>query len=142
MDVHSSCWVRVSQGWAGKSWGAFFWPRIGHEVIVAFEEGDPDKPIIVGRVYHADNMPPMTLPAKKVVSGFKSNSTKGGGGYNEFTMDDTKGNELIHVHAQHNQSIVVENNETTNIGDNRTEQVGNNESITIGDNRTGKRRQR
>ncbi|HVP00890.1 MAG TPA: type VI secretion system tip protein TssI/VgrG [Bryobacteraceae bacterium] len=136
MDADSSCWVRVSQGWAGKGWGAFFWPRIGHEVVVAFEEGDPDQPIIVGRVYHADNMPPFPLPSKKMVSGFKSNSTKGGGGYNEISMDDTKGNELIHVHAQHDQSIVVEHDERTRVGVNRTELVGSNESITIGANRT------
>jgi len=136
MDANSSCWVRVSQGWAGKGWGAFFWPRIGHEVVVTFEEGDPDRPIIVGRVYHADNMPPVPLPGGKVVSGFKSHSTKGGGGYNQFTMDDTKGNELVHIHAQYDQSIVVEHDERTNVGVNRTESVGNNESVTIGVNRT------
>jgi len=132
----SSCWIRVSSPWAGKSWGGIHIPRIGQEVIVDFLEGDPDQPIITGRVYHAENMPPWGLPAKKVVSGFKSDSTKGGGGYNEFSMDDTKGNELINVHAQHDQQKRVEHDERVSVGHDRTEQVGNNETITIGNNRT------
>jgi type VI secretion system secreted protein VgrG len=103
----SSCWMRVSYPWAGKGWGAIHIPRIHQEVIVDFLEGDPDQPIIVGRVYHAENMPPWKLDAKKVVSGFKSDSTKGGGGYNEFSMDDTKGTELITVHGQHDMNTTV-----------------------------------
>jgi len=134
----SSCWMRVSHPWAGKGWGGIHIPRIGQEVVVDFLEGDPDQPIIVGRVYHAENMPPWGLPAKKVVSGFKSDSTKGGGGYNEFSMDDTKGNELINVHAQFDQQNRVEHDERTSIGHDRTEDVGNNETITIGVNRTEK----
>jgi type VI secretion system secreted protein VgrG len=134
----SSCWIRVSSPWAGKSWGGIHIPRIGQEVVVDFLEGDPDQPIIVGRVYHAENMPPWGLPAKKVVSGIKSDSTKGGGGYNEFSMDDTKGNELINVHAQYDQQNRVEHDERTSIGHDRTEDVGNNETITIGNNRTEK----
>jgi type VI secretion system secreted protein VgrG len=134
----SSCWMRVSYPWAGKNWGGIHIPRIGQEVIVDFLEGDPDQPLIVGRVYHAESMPPWGLPAKKVVSGFKSDSTKGGGGYNEFSMDDTKGNELINVHAQYDQQNRVEHDERTSIGHDRTEDVGNNESITIGVNRTEK----
>lgn len=132
----SSCWVRVSHPWAGKGWGAISIPRIGQEVIVDFLEGDPDQPIIVGRVYHAENMPPWGLPDKKVVSGIKSDSTKGGGGYNEFSMDDTKGNELIQVHAQFDQDIKVEHDERTNVGHNRTESVGNDETISISHDRT------
>ena len=132
----SSCWIRVSSPWAGKGWGGIHIPRIGQEVVVDFLEGDPDQPLIVGRVYHAENMPPWGLPAKKVISGFKSDSTKGGGGYNEISMDDTKGNELIQVHAQHDQDIEVLHDERTNVGHDRTETVGNNETITIGHNRT------
>jgi type VI secretion system secreted protein VgrG len=134
----SSCWIRVSHPWAGKGWGGIHIPRIGQEVVVDFLEGDPDQPIIIGRVYHAENMPPWGLPAKKVVSGFKSDSTKGGGGYNEISMDDTKGNELIQVHAQFDQDIKVEHDERTNVGHDRTETVGNNETITIGVDRAEK----
>lgn len=78
-DENSSCWVRVSHPWAGKSWGAVAIPRIGQEVIVDFLEGDPDQPIITGRVYNAETMPPYALPGAAVISGVKSDSTKGGG---------------------------------------------------------------
>ena len=64
-NADSSCWLRVAQVWAGRGWGAFFWPRIGHEVVVVFEEGDPDQPLIVGSVYNAENMPPYELPKKR-----------------------------------------------------------------------------
>ncbi|HSH96455.1 MAG TPA: type VI secretion system tip protein TssI/VgrG, partial [Roseimicrobium sp.] len=84
-DQNSSCWVRVSQIWAGKNWGGITIPRIGQEVVVDFLEGDPDQPIIIGRVYNGESMPPFTLPEKKVVSGVKTNSTLGGGGYNELS---------------------------------------------------------
>ena len=134
----SSCWVRVSHPWAGKGWGGIHIPRIGQEVIVDFLEGDPDQPIIVGRVYHAENMPPWGLPGKAVISGFKSDSTKGGGGYNEYSMDDTKGKELINIHAQYDQQKKVEHDERVNVGHDRTESVGNNETITIGVDRTEK----
>lgn len=134
----SSCWVRVSSPWAGKNWGGIQIPRIGQEVVVDFLEGDPDEPLIIGRVYNAENMPPWALPGKAVISGFKSDSTKGGGGYNEFSMDDTKGTELINVHAQYDQQKRVEHDERVNVGNNRTESVGNDESITIGHDRTEK----
>ncbi len=132
----SSCWVRVSYPWAGKAWGGIHIPRIGQEVIVDFLEGDPDQPIIVGRVYNAERMPPWDLPSKKVISGVKSNSTLGGGGYNEISMDDTKGTELINIHAQYDQHKTIEHDEVVSVGNNRTESVGNNESISIGVNRT------
>jgi len=148
----SSCWVRVSYPWAGKSWGGIHVPRIGQEVIVDFIEGDPDRPIITGRTYNAGQMPPWDLPGKMMVSGYKSNSTKGGGGYNELSFDDTKGSELIQVHGQfdmdtkiehderrhvlNNRTKSVDVDESSTIGNNRTEKVGNNEQITIGVNRT------
>lgn len=137
-NENSSCWMRVSYPWAGKAWGGIHIPRIGQEVIVDFLEGDPDRPIIVGRVYNAEETVPWALPGKAVISGFKSDSTKGGGGYNEFSMDDTKGNELINVHAQYDQQKKVEHDERVNVGNNRTESVGNDESITIGHDRTEK----
>jgi type VI secretion system secreted protein VgrG len=120
-DENSSCWVRVSHPWAGKGWGAVAIPRIGQEVVIEFLEGDPDRPIITGRVYNAEAMPPYGLPAAGVISGIKSDSTKGGGGYNEYVMDDTKGNELIREHAQFNKDITVQNNRTATIksGDDR-----------------------
>ncbi len=115
-DADSSCWVRVSQPWAGKRWGASFWPRIGQEVVVDFLEGDPDNPIIVGSVYNADQMPPYLgsgldpkHPNDNKLTGVKSNSTLGGDGFNEWRFDDTKGKEQIFVHAEKNQDIRVKN---------------------------------
>jgi type VI secretion system secreted protein VgrG len=92
-DENSSCWIRVSQLWAGKNWGGMFIPRIGQEVIVEFLEGDPDQPIITGRVYNADKMAPYPLPDNQTRSTVKSNSTKGGGGFNEIRFEDKKGSE-------------------------------------------------
>src|SRR5262252_251076 len=151
-NENSSCWVRVSYPWAGKAWGGIQIPRIGQEVIVDFIEGDPDRPIITGRVYNAGQMPPWDLPGKKTISGYKSNSTKGGGGYNELSFDDTKGTELIQVHGQYDMDTKIEHDErrhvvnnrtknvdvdeTNTIGNNRTEKVGKNEQMTIGVNRT------
>lgn len=137
-NENSSCWVRVSHPWAGQGWGAIAIPRIGQEVVVDFLEGNPDQPIIIGRVYNAEQMPPFGMPAGAVVSGIKSNSTKGGGGYNEISLNDTKGKELINIHAQYDQQIKVEHDERVNIGNDRTEQVGHDEKITIGNNRTEK----
>jgi type VI secretion system secreted protein VgrG len=137
-NENSSCWIRVSHPWAGQGWGSVSIPRIGQEVIVDFLEGDPDRPIIVGRVYNAEQMPPFGMPAGAVVSGVKSNSTKGGGGNNEISLNDTKGNELINIHAQYDQQKKIEHDERVNVGHDRTESVGNNETITIGNNRTEK----
>ncbi len=130
-NADSSCWVRVAQGMAGKRWGTSFWPRIGHEVIVDFLEGDPDQPIIVGSVYNADMMPPYLGngpdPKHKndnKVSGIKTNSTKGGGGYNELRFDDTKGKEQVFIHAQRNKDIHIEAD--------RYESVGYDYHLTIG----------
>jgi type VI secretion system secreted protein VgrG len=135
-NENSSCWIRVSHPWAGQGWGAVAIPRIGQEVIVDFLEGDPDRPMIVGRVYNAERMPPFALPGKAMISGVKSNSTKGGGGNNEISLDDTKGTELINIHAQYDQQKKIEHDERVNVGNDRTEQVGHDEKITIGNNRT------
>jgi type VI secretion system secreted protein VgrG len=137
-DENSSCWIRVSHPWAGQGWGAVSIPRIGQEVIVGFLEGDPDQPIITGRVYNGEQMPPFGMPGGAVVSGVKSNSTKGGGGYNEISLNDTKGTELINIHAQYDQQKKVEHDERVNVGNDRTESVGHDEKITIGNNRTEK----
>ena len=137
-NENSSCWIRVSHPWAGQGWGAISIPRIGQEVIVDFLEGDPDQPIIIGRVYNAEQMPPFGMPGGAVVSGVKSNSTKGGGGFNEISLNDTKGTELINIHAQYDQQKKVEHDERVNVGNDRTESVGHDEKITIGNNRTEK----
>ncbi|NVN91639.1 MAG: type VI secretion system tip protein VgrG [Desulfuromonadales bacterium] len=108
-DENSSCWIRVAQVWAGASWGAMYIPRIGQEVIVDFLEGDPDRPIITGRVYHGMNKPPYPLPAEKTKSTIKSNSSQGGEGFNEFRFEDKKGEEQIFVHAERDMDQRVKN---------------------------------
>jgi len=132
-DENSSCWIRVSNPWAGKKWGAIALPRIGHEVIVDFLEGDPDQPIITGRVYNGDNMPPYDLPANQTQSGMKSRSSKGGNGenFNEIRFEDKKGQEEVFVHAEKDQLNEVENDETTWVGHDRMETVDNDETIHI-----------
>ena len=145
-DEKSSCWVRVSSAWAGKAWGAISIPRIGQEVLVDFIEGDPDRPIITGRVYNAEQTPPYTLPTNQTQSGVKSRSSKSGGteNFNELRFEDKKGEELIYFHAEKNKEVMVENDrkeevkhdETITIGNDRTELVKNDEKITIEGNRT------
>jgi len=114
-DDKSSCWIRVSTLWAGKAWGIVNVPRIGHEVIIGFEEGDPDLPIIIGSVFNADHMPPGALPDDKMVSGLKTNSTPGGGGYNGMICNDTKKKEKITVHAQYDMDTTVQHDNTETI---------------------------
>ncbi|GAB1723835.1 MAG: type VI secretion system tip protein VgrG [Nitrospira sp. CR1.1] len=143
-DENSSCWTRVSQNWAGKQWGTMFLPRIGQEVIVEFIEGDPDRPIITGRVYNAEQMPPYPLPGEQTKSTIKSNSSKGGGGSNELRFEDKKGGEEIYLHGQKDWTIAIENDknqtvghdETLSVGNNRTKTVGVDQSETIGSNKT------
>jgi type VI secretion system secreted protein VgrG len=135
-DHNSSCWIRVAQPWAGKGFGMVHIPRIGQEVVVAFLEGDPDQPLIVGSVYNAEQTVPYPLPANKMVQGTKSNSTPGGGGYNELILNDTKGKELIRVHGQHDMTKTIEHDETTHVKHDRTETVDHDEKITVGNNRT------
>ena len=131
-DENSSCWIRVSHPWAGSGWGGIHTPRIGQEVIVDFIEGDPDRPIVTGRVYNGDNKPPYKLPDKKEISGVKSNSSKGGSGYNEFVMDDSKGKELIRVHGQYDMETTIENDLTEKVLNDRIREVTKNETIDIG----------
>jgi type VI secretion system secreted protein VgrG len=120
-NENSSCWIRVSQPWAGKSWGAVFLPRIGQEVIVDFLESDPDQPLITGRVYNAEQMPPYTLPDKQTRSTFQSRSSKGGGtsNYNEIRFEDLKGSEQIFINAEKDLDHRVENDSREYIGNNR-----------------------
>src|SRR5258706_6033716 len=153
-DENSSCWVRVSHAWAGKKWGTFNVPRIGQEVIIEFLEGDPDRPIITGRVYNAEQMPPYALPDNMTQTGIKTRSSMNGtpDNFNEIRFEDKKGSEQLFVHAEMNQDIEVEkdethwvghdrkktidNDETSHIKHDRTETVDNNETITVHGART------
>ncbi|SFG60143.1 type VI secretion system tip protein TssI/VgrG [Pseudomonas sp. NFACC45] len=136
-NENSSCWIRVSQSWAGKNWGSMQIPRIGQEVIVSFLEGDPDRPIITGRVYNAEQTVPYDLPANATQSGMKSRSSKGGtpANFNEIRMEDKKGAEQLYIHAERNQDIVVEVDESHSVGHDRNKSIGHNETVTIGNNR-------
>jgi type VI secretion system secreted protein VgrG len=117
--------VRVSQLWAGNGWGAMFIPRIGHEVLVDFIEGDPDRPVITGRVYHTgDNKPPYPLPADKTKTTIKSDSSIGGGGFNELSFEDRKGQEEVFLHAQKDWNTFILNFMTETVGASRTSSVG------------------
>ncbi|MBL8866595.1 MAG: type VI secretion system tip protein VgrG [Planctomycetia bacterium] len=136
MDGSNSPWVRVATPHAGKGFGGVCIPRVGEEVIVSFLDGDPDRPIVVGRVYNERETPPFKLPEQKMVSGMKSNTYPGGGGFNEMSFDDTKGKERMFVHAQYNQDTVVGNNRTAKVGVDDFEEVGNNQTIKIGVNQT------
>lgn len=118
-DANSSCWLRVGTPWAGKGWGAIHIPRIGHEVIVQFLEGDPDSPIIIGSVYNANTMPPYKLPDHKTMSTLKSMSTIGGGGFNEIRLEDKKGSEQIFMHAEKDEDIRVKHDAKEWIGNDR-----------------------
>ncbi|MGR3794171.1 type VI secretion system Vgr family protein [Vannielia sp. SX4] len=143
-DEKSSMRIRVAQPWAGAGWGTLFIPRIGMEVIVEFLEGDPNKPVVTGCVYNGDNSPPYEQPGDKNWNGIKSNSTLGGGGYNELVFNDTKGDELFRQHAQYDMETKVLNNErrevdvnrTTTIGNDETRHVKNDETHTIDNNNT------
>ncbi|MFY9948008.1 MAG: type VI secretion system tip protein TssI/VgrG [Candidatus Sulfotelmatobacter sp.] len=121
-NENSSCWIRVSQPWAGANWGAIWIPRIGQEVLVSFLEGDPDRPIIIGRVYNAEEMPPYTLPDYQTRSTFKSRSSKGGGSanYNELRFEDKMGDEQIFINAEKDMDLRVENDSREFIGANRS----------------------
>jgi type VI secretion system secreted protein VgrG len=132
-DENCSCWIRVSHPWAGKGWGSVATPRIGQEVIVDFLEGDPDQPIITGRVYNAENQPPFGFPAGAVLSGYKSQTHKGAG-FNELSMDDSAGKERVFIHGQYNMDTVVEHDQTSTIHNNRTDRVDVDDAESIGNN--------
>jgi type VI secretion system secreted protein VgrG len=115
-DENSSCWLRVAQPWAGKGFGAQTIPRIGMEVLVGFMEGDPDQPLVVGSMPNATTIPPINLPDEKERTAFRSATSPGGGGFNEFTMEDKKGREEMFFHAQKDLSEMVGNNRLSTVG--------------------------
>lgn len=128
-----SRWMRVAHMWASKQWGTQFIPRVGMEVVVAYEEGDPDYPLVVGAVYNGDNKHPYTLPDNKTQSGFKSNSSKGGNGYNEFMFEDKKGSELVRMHAQKDYDVTVHHVETRKIGEDGVSGASRDTTLVTGD---------
>ncbi|WP_299362914.1 type VI secretion system tip protein VgrG [uncultured Paracoccus sp.] len=134
-DAGSSCFVRVSQTWAGAGWGFIQIPRIGQEVIVDFLDGDPDRPIITGRVYNAEQIPPYGLPGSATQSGWKSNSSPGGGGWNELRFEDKAGAEEVYFQAQKDHNELIKNDETRSIGHDWIEDVVNDATQSVGHDR-------
>ncbi|MEZ4302568.1 MAG: type VI secretion system tip protein TssI/VgrG [Polyangiaceae bacterium] len=130
-DENSSCWVRVKQAWAGPAWGQIFLPRIGQEVVIEFVEGDPDRPLCSGAVYHAANVPPYPLPGEKTKSTIKTESTVGGGGYNELRFEDLKGSEEIYLQGEKDWNILIKNDKNQTIGHDETLSVGNDQTINV-----------
>ncbi|HCN4669240.1 TPA: type VI secretion system tip protein VgrG, partial [Escherichia coli] len=136
-DENSSCWVRVSYPWAGKGFGGIQIPRIGQEVLVDFKNGDPDLPIIVGRTYNQDTMPPWGLPGAATQSGFYSHTIGGGPtNANALRFEDKTGGEEIWLHAEKDQRIEVNNNESHWVGNNRLKVIDKTETAIIGEKRS------
>ena len=141
-DEKSSCWVRVSQSWAGKGWGTIFIPRIGMEVIVSFLEGDPDRPLVTGCVYNSDALPPYALPGEQTKTTLKTNTSTGGAGFNEIRFDDKKGSEEIFIQAEKDFNRVVKNNDTLKVGFEKQDQgdqtinIKNDQKLDVGGNQT------
>ncbi|MGH9742760.1 MAG: type VI secretion system Vgr family protein, partial [Candidatus Acidiferrum sp.] len=136
-DEERSCFIRVSQPWAGTNWGAVFLPRVGQEVIVDFLEGDPDQPIITGRVYNGDNMPPYKLPDNQTQSGILTRSTPKGSSstFNEILFEDKKGSELLRIHAELNKIETVEADSVEHIGHDRKLIVENDQKEHVKNNK-------
>jgi type VI secretion system secreted protein VgrG len=130
-DENSSCWIRVAQGWAGKQWGAIILPRIGQEVVVSFLEGNPDRPLVTGCVYNATQTVPYALPDEQTKSTLKSNSSKGGSGFNEIRFEDKAGSEEIFMQAQKDMKVDVLNDQTLTVKNNRTTSVRMNDKLTV-----------
>lgn len=133
-DDHSSCWIRVTQPWAGKGWGMIAIPRVGQEVLVDFLDGDPDQPIVTGRTYHANNMPPGVLPGAKTQMNLMSQTYKGSG-YNGILMEDATNGQKLDLHAQRDMNTTVLNNRSTNVYVCHSEGICKSQSIIISGNR-------
>ena len=132
-DEDRTCWIRVAQTWGGSSWGTMVIPRVDQEVIVEFLEGNPDRPLITGVVYNANNKPPYTLPDNKTQTGMKSNSSPGGSGSNELRLEDKKGEEEFYIHAQFNYTKEVEQDRTITVktGNDKTTVKTGDHSMTV-----------
>ncbi len=131
-DETCSCWIRVAQMWAGKQWGSLYIPRIGQEVVVSFLDGDPDRPLIMGSVYNADQTVPYTLPDDQTKSTVKTNSSKGGSGFNEIRFEDKSGSEELFMQAQKDMNVTVLNDQAITVTNNRTVTVSEkDETLTV-----------
>ncbi|UQA56369.1 type VI secretion system Vgr family protein [Polyangium aurulentum] len=135
-DDGSSCWIRVSQGWAGAGYGFLNLPRVGQEVLVEFFEGDPDRPVITGRVFSYTRRTLYNLPENKTKSGWKSESSPGAGGFNELSFEDAAGREEIHIQAQKDFTELVKNNQSSTVLNNRSASVTSNDSMSVGQNQS------
>jgi len=133
-NEYSSCWVRVSQGWAGGGWGAMAIPRIGQDVVIQYVNADPDQPMITGRTYCGNQRPPYELPKHRTRMTIKSKTHKGQG-FNELRFEDELGQEEVFIHAQRDQNNVVKHDETTQVGNDRREEVGHDEVLDVANNR-------
>ena len=133
----SSCWVRVSQSWAGSGFGMMGLPRVGDEVLVTFLDGDPDQPVIVGRLHNATHQPPFPLPRNKTKSGFVTRSTKHSTGWNELSFEDRAGYERVFLRAERDMGVEVQRNEVHKVGDTLTEQITHNRFSLVGGNVLG-----
>ncbi|MGX2951525.1 type VI secretion system tip protein TssI/VgrG [Ursidibacter sp. B-7004-1] len=129
-DDHSSCWIRVTQPWAGQGWGVLAIPRVGQEVLVDFLDGDPDQPIVTGRTYNAQQLPPGGLPQSKTQMAFRSKTYKGEG-YNELLFEDAPGREQLNFHAQRDMNVVVLNDKSAHIHHRHTEVIEKNKTLTV-----------
>ncbi|WP_437668806.1 type VI secretion system Vgr family protein [Sorangium sp. So ce131] len=129
-DDSSSTWIRVSQGWAGTGFGALALPRVGQEVLVAFLNGDPEQPVVMGRLHNTTNPVPYRLPENKTRSGWKSDTSSGSAGWNEILFEDLAGSELVSMQAQKNLRRLVKHDETITVGNDRAKTVAGNETDT------------
>ncbi|MBK9263168.1 MAG: type VI secretion system tip protein VgrG [Polyangiaceae bacterium] len=132
----SSCWIRVSQGWAGAGYGLLNLPRVGQEVLVEFFEGDPDRPVVTGRVFSQTRQVLYKLPDNKTKSGWKSETSPGAGGFNELSFEDAKGREEIHFQAQKDFTELVKNNQSSTVLNNRSASITSNDSVSVGANQS------
>src|SRR5262249_39025879 len=130
----SSCWIRTMHPWGGAGWGVQHIPRVGMEVVVVFEGGDPDKPLVLGCVYNGTHPPPFALPADRTRSGIRTQSSPGGGGNNELSFEDRRGQEQVYLHAQRDLDEVVEHDHTLEVrADERIRVARNQTSYVDGD---------
>jgi len=132
-DEKSSCWLRVSQAWAGAGHSSFSLPRVGDEVLVGFFDGDPDQPVILGRLHNAASPVPYRLPMGKTISTWRSASVPATGGYNELKFDDAAGHEIVAIHAERDMATLVKNTETIDVGQSRLTRIGTTDDKAVGE---------
>lgn len=138
-NEQSSCWVRMGQPWAGEGWGSSFIPRVGQEVVVRFLEGNPERPLVVGAVYNGSNPPPLSLPEEKTKSTQRTDSSPGGGGFNEVRIEDAAGEEEVYLHAQKDENLgtlndktqIIRGQETVLVEKDRSREVHGNQSLSV-----------